>query len=61
MGGLRIEIRGTVAVQSRSPISQPLTFGTSLLDGARSHELVAVAGPLELRIAPRSFGAAICR
>ncbi len=59
--GQSLEIRGTVAVQSRSPISQPLTFGTSLLDGARSHALLAVAGPLELRISPRSLGAAICR
>ena len=58
--GASLNIRGTIAVQGRSPISQPLAFGTSLFDAASTHTLLAVAGPLELRLAPRSLGAAIC-
>jgi hypothetical protein len=58
-----LRIRGAVTVQAipaRGPRPQPLPFGTGLLATSPTHELRAVAGPLTLRIAPRSFDAALC-
>jgi hypothetical protein len=61
--GEQLDIRGAVAVQvmpARGPRPQPLPFGTGLLATAPNHILRAAAGPLVLRIAPRSFDAALC-
>lgn len=62
--GDSIGVRGTIAVQSRpegaGAPSQPLPFGTSLLSTIPAHTLRVVAGPLTLRIAPRSPTAQLC-
>jgi hypothetical protein len=63
--GDRIGIVGTVSVGvvgRPSEQTAPVAFGSSLLNAAFAHTLVAVAGPLNLRIAPApsSFAAALC-
>ncbi len=61
--GESVDIGGAVTVQAiprRGPRPQPLPFGTGLLATSPAHELRAVAEPLTLRIAPRSFDAALC-
>jgi hypothetical protein len=61
--GDQLAFRGAIVVQAlprRGPRPLPLPFGTGLLATAPSHTLRAVAGPVVLRIAPRSFDAALC-
>jgi hypothetical protein len=54
--GDRIGLIGTVLVvllaTDTQPSSVPVSFGDALLNPARVHALVAVAGPLTVRIAP---------
>jgi hypothetical protein len=61
--GERIGIQGAVSVQAVARDGaqpQPLPFGTGLLAPAHRHTLRAVAGPLIVRIAPRSLDAGLC-
>jgi hypothetical protein len=55
--GDRIGIFGTISVglvTRPSEKTAPVAFGSSLLNPTFAHTLVAVAGPLTLRIAPVS-------
>jgi hypothetical protein len=62
--GQLLTVHETIAVQlvSSTPIaaSQPLDFGASPLAGLGDHALVAVTGPLTLRIRPLSSAASAC-
>ena len=62
--GQMLAVHGAIAVQllDGAPItaSQTLRFGESRLAGSNDHTLVAVAGPLRLRISPASRGASAC-
>jgi hypothetical protein len=57
-------IRGTVVVtldaSARAPRSQPVAFGTGLLNPSRSHTLVDVAGSLVLEVAPGGNDPELC-
>jgi hypothetical protein len=61
--GESLHIQGAVMVQAvprEGSRTQPLPFGTGILATSPAHSLRAVDGPLTLRIAPRSFDAAVC-
>ena len=62
--GQSLVVRGTVAVQllpdARLPLSDVVLFGTTFHAPRGSHTLLAVAGPVSLRIAPRSARASAC-
>jgi hypothetical protein len=62
--GQMLAVHGAIAVQllADAPItaSQAVLFGESRLAGSNDHTLVAVAGPLRLRIGPVSRGASAC-
>jgi hypothetical protein len=66
--GDRIGIGGQVVVallDRGRAISSPVVFGSALLNPGLAHTLVAVAGPLNVRIAPGPiagpFGSGVCR
>jgi hypothetical protein len=62
--GQMLAVHGAIFVQllAGAPIiaSQAVLFGATPLAGLNDHTLVAVAGPLRLRISPVSRGASAC-